>query len=152
MKRFVFRLDSILKMRAREEDAARDRLERCLIVQRRAERDLEEANLQLEQSEQALGDRCGGKASIHDHLIFLNAVRLQREHCMGIVTRIAAASRETEAHRQIFQTARRKHQAVVRLQERHSRAHAADERRREENEISDFIISRHIPADSRACG
>lgn len=150
MKRFTFRLDSILKMRAREEDSAREILERCLAAQRSAERDLDEANLRLDRSEEALLGKRTGKTSIHDHLILLNAVRLERERCVNLTTRATAAIRETETQRRLFQTARRKHQAILRLHDRHSCVHSAAEQRREENEISDFIISRHVPAESRA--
>jgi len=151
MKRFVFRLDSILKMRAREEDSTREILERCLGVQRSAERDLDEANLRLDQCEEAMAGKRTGKTSIQDHLILLNAVRLERENCVNLTTRVTAATRETEMQRQIFQAARRRHQAILRLHERHSRAHSAAEQRHEENEISDFIISRHVTDQSRAC-
>jgi flagellar export protein FliJ len=151
MKRFTFRLDSILKIRAREEDSAREILERCLSAQRSAERELDDANLRLDQSEDAMTGKRSGKTSIHDHLILLNAVRLDRDRCVNLTTRLAAATRETEAQRQLFQTARRRHQAILRLRERHSRAHAAAEQRREDNEISDFIISRHRPPEQRAC-
>lgn len=150
MKRFVFRLDSILKMRAREEDAAREILERFLGAQRRAERDLEAGNLQLERCEQALGSQRAGKSSVYEHLIHLHAAGLQREHCGRLATLLASAVKETEAQRRVFQTARRKHQAVLRIQERHARAHAAALQRHEENEVSDFINSRHAPAESSA--
>lgn len=151
MKRFVFRLDSTLNLRAREEELARGVLERCLNVQRRAERDLDEANLELDSCEERLTDQRAGKTSIQDHLILLNAVRIQREHCVSLATRFTAATRATEAQRLLFQTARRRHQIVLRLHDRQSRAHAAAEQLREENEMSDFIISRHVPAQSRSC-
>jgi flagellar export protein FliJ len=151
MKRFVFRLDSILNMRAREEAAAREILERCLNVQRSAERDLDEGSLQLDRCEQALASQRAGKSSIHEHLILLNADRLQREHCARLTMRLAAVTKEAEAQRALFETARRKHQAIVRLYERHSREHAATGRRHEENDISDLINSRHARTDGRAC-
>jgi len=151
MKRFTFRLDSILKLRSREEEAARGILERCLSAQLNAERALDSANLDLDRCEQKLTEQRAGKSSIQDLLILLDAVRLQREHCVSIAARVTAATRAAEAQRQIFLTARRKHQAVLRLRDRQGRAHAEAEQRREENEISDFIISRHVPTESRSC-
>lgn len=151
MKRFVFRLDSILKMRAREEDASREILERCLAAQRSVEGELDEANRQLDHCEEAMAGKRTGKMSVHEHLILLNAVRLHRDRCVSLTTRVVAVTRGTEAQRLRFQTARRKHEALLRLRDRHSLAHAAAEQRTEENAISDFIISRHRQTEDRAC-
>lgn len=149
MKRFAFRFDSILRLRASEEAGAREVLEHSLGAQRRARRELEEARLDLDCREQAIAGRRAGNASVNEHLILLNAARLQREHCERLAARLESATRETDARRKLFETARRKHEAILRLHERHHRAHAAAGQQEEENEISDLIMARHAPADSR---
>jgi flagellar export protein FliJ len=149
MKRFTFRFDSILRLREREEEAAREALERFVGAQRRAAGDLDDASLELDRCEQAIATRRAGSSSVNDHLILLNAARFQRAHCDRLAARLESATRETDAHRALFELARRKHEAVLRLRDRHHRAHAAAGQRHEENEISDLIIAHHAPAESR---
>lgn len=150
MKRFVFHLDSVLRMRAREEAAAREILEHALAVQRRAKSDLDEALVELERCEEALGSQRGRQSSVNDHLILLNAASVQRDYRDRLATRLAEATQKTETLRKLHETAGRKHQAILRLQERHRRVHAAREQRHEENQVSDLILSRHPTADRPA--
>jgi flagellar export protein FliJ len=150
MKRFVFRLDSIVRLRARDEAGAREILEHSLNEQRRAQADLDAACLELERCEQTIVAQRATHSSANAHLIHLNAATAQRAHCQRLAARLAKATQETAACRKQFETARRKHQAILRLHDRHLQAHSAVEQRREENEISDLILSRHAPADSRA--
>ena len=143
MKPFVFRLDSILRLRDREETQARERFDQSKHARLRIEIELSEARQELERSELAITEKRAGRASGNDHVIFLNAARVRRECCERLAVRLDAAAKEVETRRQLFQTARRRHEAMLRLLERHSRTHAATEQRREENAISDLIISRH---------
>ena len=143
MKPFIFRLDSILKLRAREETQARERFDQSMQTRFRAELELSEARTELDSREQAIAEKRAGRASGNDHIVLLNAAQQQRECCARLTARLDAARKEMETHRELFQTARRKHQAVLRLRERQQRTHVAAEERREENAISDLIISRH---------
>ena len=143
MKPFVFRLDSILKMRAREEAQAQEFFDQAIHARFRAELELNEARAELERHEEAIAAKRSGRTSGGDQVVFLNAAQLQRECCGRLAVRLETARKEMEGRRQFFHTARRKHQAVQRLRERHQHAHAAAEQRREENAISDLIMSRH---------
>lgn len=143
MKPFVFRLDTVLKIRAREEAHAREQFDLAIHARFRAQLELNEARTELVRCEEAIAEKRSGRSTGGDHVVFLNAARMQRECCDRLAARLEAARKEMESRRQIFQTARRKHQAVEKLRERQLRAHAAAEERREENAISDLIISRH---------
>jgi flagellar export protein FliJ len=149
MKRFVFRLDSIARLRAREETAAMETFQQSLTAERRAKADLDAAGLELDECEQALAARRAGRSSAGDHLILMNAARVQREHCARLAERLARAAQETEAHRRRFDLARRKHEAIVRLHDRQLRAHLAAAQRQEEKEVSDLILSRYATSETR---
>ena len=143
MKPFVFRLDSVLKIRARDEAQAREQFDHAIHARFRAQLELNEARAELDRCEVAITEKRSGRSTGGDHVVFLNAARMQRECCDRLAARLEAARKEMESHRQIFQAARRKHQAVEKLRERQLRAHTIAEERREENAISDLIISRH---------
>lgn len=143
MKPFVFRLDSVLKIRAREEAQAQEQFDQAIQARFRAQLELYEAHAELDRCEAAISEKRSGRSCGGDHVVFLNAARIQRERCEQFAAQLEAARKEMESRRQIFHTARRKHQAVEKLRERQMRAHTAAEQRREENAISDLIISRH---------
>ena len=143
MKPFTFRLDSVLKIRAREEAQAREQFDHAIHARFRAQLELHEARAELDRCEDAISEKRSGRSCGGDHVVFLNAARIQRERCQHLAARLEAARKEMESRRQVFQTARRKHQAVEKLRGRQLRAHITAEQRREENAISDLIISRH---------
>ena len=143
MKPFVFRLDSVLKIRAREEAQAQEQLDHAIHARFRAQQELNAAHAELDRCEMAITEKRSGRSTGGDHVVFLNAARMQRECCDRLAARLEAAKKEMESRRQFFQTARRKLQAVEKLRERQLRTHNATEQRREENAISDLIISRH---------
>ena len=150
MKPFLFRLDSILKLRAREEAQAQELFDQSMNARFRAEHELNEARAELDRCEQAITEKRASRASGNDHVIFLNAAQLQRENCERLAVRFETARKEMEKHRQLFQTARRRHEAMLRLRERNQRTHAAAEQRREENAISDLIMSRYALRNDEA--
>ncbi len=143
MKPFVFRLESILQLRAREEARAQEIFEQAMQAVSRAEIDLSAAREELSGIEQAISDQRGGRATGNDCVVFLNAARVRRELCEKLALRLDAVRSEMEKQRALFQAARRRHEAMIKLRERHRLAHAAIEQRREENAISDLIMSRH---------
>ena len=150
MKPFVYRLDSILKLRAREEAQAQERFDEAMHARFRAELELNEARAELNRCEMAIAGQRAGRATGNDHVVFLNAAGLQRENCERLAARLDAARKEMEKHRGLFHAARSRHQAILRLQERQRRVHASAEERREENAISDLIMSRHALNDGGA--
>ena len=143
MKPFVFRLDSVLKIRAREEAHALEQFDHAIHARFQAQLELNEARAELDRCEEAITEKRSGRSTGGDHVVFLNAARMQRECCDRLAARLEAARKEMESRREIFQTARRKHQAVEKLRERQLRTHLTAEQRREETAISDLIISRH---------
>ena len=150
MKPFVFRLDSILQLRAREEARAQEIFEQAMQARDRAQRELDAAGQELTRIEQAITGQRAGLATGNDHVVFLNAARVQRECRDRLALGLDAARREMETQRALFQAARRRHEAMLKLRERHRCAHDASEQRREENAISDLIMSRHAMSSQGA--
>ena len=64
MKPFVFRLESILQLRAREEARAQEVFEQAMRVVSRAEFDLSTAREELGRMEQAICEQRGGRAKL----------------------------------------------------------------------------------------
>ncbi len=143
MKPFVFRLESILQLRAREEARAQEVFEQAMQLVSRAELDLNTAREELARMEKEICEQRGGRATGNDYVVFLNAARIRRELCDKLALRLEAVRKEMEKQRALFQAARSRHEAMLKLRERHRIAHAAIEQRREENAISDLIMSRH---------
>ena len=150
MKPFVFRLDSILQLRAREETRAREIFEQAMHARDRAGLEFTGARQELGRIEMAISAQREGSATGNDHVVFLNAARMQRECCDRLALSLDAARREMETQRGLFQAARRRHEAMIRLRDRQRRVHAAEEQRREENAISDLIMSRHAMGNQGA--
>jgi len=150
MKPFVFRLDSILQLRAREEARAQEIFEQATHACDRAGLELTDARQELAGIEQAITGQRSGCVKGSEHVIFLNAAKVRRECCDRLAARLDAAQKEMEAQRGLFQAARRRHEAMIRLRDRHRCAHAAAEQRREEAAISDLIMSRHALASHSA--
>ena len=143
MKAFVFRLDSILSLRAREEAQAQERFEKATHARFDAELELTKAREELDRCELAISGQRAIASTGNRQVMLLNSAKVQREICERLLVRLEAARKEMESRREIFQTARRKHQAVEKLRERQLRTHLTAEQRREETAISDLIISRH---------
>ncbi len=143
MKPFVFRLESILQLRAREEARAQEAFEQAMRLVSQAELDLRTAREELGRMEKEICEQRGGRATGNDYVVFLNAARVRRELCEKLALRVDVVRKEMEKQRALFQAARRRHEAMIKLRERHRLAHAAIEQRREENAISDLIMSRH---------
>ena len=150
MKPFVFRLESILQLRAREEARAQEIFEQAVQARDHAQLDLNAAREELARIEHAISGQRAGRATGNDHVVFLNAAKVHRESCDQLALRLDAAQKEMETQRVLFQAARRRHEAMLKLRERHRLAHAAAEQRREENAISDLIMSRHAMATQGA--
>lgn len=143
MKPFVFRLESILQLRAREEARAQEIFEQAMQAVSLAGNDLSAAREELGRIEMAICEQRGGRATGNDCVVFLNAAKVRRELCDRLALRLDAVRKEMEKQRAFFQAARSRHEAMRKLRERHRAAHAAIEQRREENAVSDLIMSRH---------
>lgn len=143
MKPFVFRLDSILQLRAREQARALEIFEHARQAHHRAGLDLDDARQDLDRIGQAIAGRRAAGATGNDHVVLLNAAKVWRECCERLAAILETARREMEKQGKLLQVARGKHEAMQKLRDRHRRAHDAAEQRREENAIGDLIMSRH---------
>lgn len=148
MKKFRFRLDSVLRVRRIQEDLARAQL-------LAANRDVLLATdaLRARDSEYAAVDRPAGQQSLdafHLALFRLDsaagAVRVARD------ARAAALDR-AEERRVEWTAASQKVSALERLEERARDEHAVEVRRDEDRLVDDLVVSRHravrIPSPAR---
>jgi flagellar export protein FliJ len=143
MKAFTFSLESVLTLRAREEDLAREAF--ALAVQARdiVGRQLAEGRATIEIFHDALAGCRTGSTNRSEQIILLNALQHHQSHCGTLAIRLAAAERETAAKRDAYLTARRKREALSRLKTRKLVAHRLAEERREEAAVADVIAARH---------
>ena len=144
MKNFVFRLASILTLRTREEERAREIFGKAAQAQTQAALALDEARAGLDGCYAALVSGRTGATNRTEQILLLNALQYQQTQCQRLVIRLAAADREAALRRGEFLAARRKREALTRLRERQSRAHRLAQDRHEENEVSDLIAARHV--------
>ncbi len=143
MKAFAFRLESILSLRTREEDRAREIFSRATQAQAKIARDLAEGRVSLDAFHTALAGCRAGATNRGEQIILLNALQHHQSHCGVLALRLAAAERETAARRAEFLGARRKREMLSRLKIREFHAHRLAAARREEAAIADVIAARH---------
>jgi flagellar export protein FliJ len=144
MKHFVFRLASVLTIRAREEDLAREVFSKAAQAQSKATLDLEQARAELDDCYAALVTGRTGATSRTEQILLLNALQHQQSQCEHLAVRLAVADRDAAVRRAEFLAVRRKREVLTRLRERQSRAHRIEMERREENEVGDLITARHV--------
>lgn len=146
MKQFVFRLESVLALRAREEDQASEIFSKAARAQTQATLALEQARTGLDECYAALVTGRTGATSRTEQILLLNALQHQQSECEHLAVRLAVADREATVRRGEFLAARRNREALTRLRERQLREYRIEAERREENEISDLITARHVRA------
>ena len=144
MKPFVFRLDTVLALRTREEDRAREVCAGALKNQSDAKQALTTANGELEDCHTALSLHRSGTTNRTEQILLLSALQAQKSQCERLLARCAATDREVAARRAELLIARRKREALSNLQERQRAAHRHAQERQEEATIADLITARHV--------
>ncbi len=144
MKAFVFRLEAVLKLRAREEERARDVCAVALQNQAAATTALAAANAELEECHAILSRQRAGRTNRTEQILLLSALQQQQANCKLLVGRRAAADREVAIRREELLHARRKREALSNLKDRQRSAHRAASERQEEAVIADIITARHV--------
>jgi len=142
MKPFVFKLSSVLALRAREEEAAKQDYLHAVSAHSQLQSAHVEALAELENYQHALAAKREGNSSRNDQVLFLNALQYQREYCTRLGERLAAAERELEAKRDALMVAKRRHEALTRLERRHRMRHEAAAAREAEASVADLITAR----------
>lgn len=143
MKTFLYRLESVLNLRARAEEQAREIYARALHARAGCEAALREARGTLEAYHAALHSAREGVSDRQSQLIFLNALQHQQAQCNRMAEQLTAAEREVAARREAMLVARREREVLSRLKLRQQSAHSAEAARAEESMIGDLISARH---------
>lgn len=144
MKAFIFRLDSVLTLRKREEERAREACARALKNQSDAKQALTTANSELEACHTALSAHRSGRTNRTEQILLLSALQQQKSQCERLLARSAATDREVAMRRAELLIVRRKRETLSNLKERQRAAHRHAQERQEEATIADIITARHV--------
>ena len=144
MKPFLFRLESVLTLRTREEERARDACSVAMKNQATAARELRAGNGELDACHAALSSRRSGTTNRTEQILLLSALQNQQSNCERLIARCAAADREVAARRGDLLIARRKREALSKLRDRQRGTHRIAQDRQEEAAIADIISARHL--------
>lgn len=144
MKSFIFRLETVLALRTREEERVREICAEALRKQSAAMSALATANGELEAYHTAISQQRSGRTNRTEQILLLSAIQQQQANCKLLVARCAAADREVAIRRGELLVARRKREALANLKDRQRDAHRLAAERQEEATIADIITARHV--------
>jgi flagellar protein FliJ len=145
MKRFQFRLDSVLTLRNWEEERARTAYAFAMQQERRLLEQIKELEQRMEAAMAGLRPSdhatiaAGERATKWRH-----ARALERERA-DTQQKLASARRIREQKMKLLLDAHRRVQVLENLKTRQKQAHLTEMRQREEREIDDFVIARFQP-------
>lgn len=142
-KRFQFRLDPLLHLRASLEKESERALARALQAEREAEAHLE--MLKRQREEAVLSKRTGAGSlvdldrwrAIERYLVALERLSLRAEAAL------AEAQTASEACRESLRKARRDRLSLERLKERRRDQHTQEQLRMEANQMDELAVLRH---------
>lgn len=142
-KPFVFKLQSVLDLRARVEEQARGRYAEALRLEARAQGELIAAQNALENFNQQLAARRGTGFRASDHQLFWSAIHQQKEICVRREKALSEALTEAAQKRSELLQARKEREMLSRLKNNQQAAHAQAAISAEAALVDDFIVSRH---------
>ncbi len=152
MRPFRFTLESVLTLRSREEETARQSYAEALAFQARTNEALEQAMNDLDALQSELSEKRQATSKRDDQIMFIQAIRQQRSFCDAMTQRLARAVQLVEVRMKFWLDARRKTQVLQKLKEKRGQLHDAEMRRREEREIEDMISARWVATRNLAVG
>ena len=144
MRPFKFTLESVLTLRSREAETARQSYAEALAFQSRTNEALEQAMNDLDALHEELSEKRQATSKRDDQIMFIQAIRQQRSFCDAMTQRLARAAQLVEVRMKLWLDARRKTQVLQKLREKRSQLHNAEMRRLEEREIEDMISARWV--------
>jgi flagellar export protein FliJ len=145
-------LESVLTLRSREEETARQSYAEALAFQARTNEALEQAMNDLDALQSELSEKRQATSKRDDQIMFIQAIRQQRSFCDAMTQRLARAVQLVEVRMKFWLDARRKTQVLQKLKEKRGQLHDAEMRRREEREIEDMISARWVATRNLAVG
>ena len=144
MRPFKFTLESVLTLRSREEETARQSYAEALAFQSRTNEALDQAMNDLDALQSELSEKRQATSKRDDQIMFIQAIRQQRSFCDAMTQRLARAVQLVEVRMKLWLDARRKTQVLQKLKDKRSQIHDAEMRRLEEREIEDMISARWV--------
>ena len=144
MKPFIFSLESVLQLRSREEDVAKDSYAEAVGFYNRTLVSLETGIGDLEGLQNTLSEKRQGVSKKDDQLLYLQAIRQQRTFCDTLTQRLARAEQLKELRFRLWMEARTKTQMLERLKARHKVRYDAEVARQEEKALDDLVSSRWV--------
>ncbi len=150
MRPFRFTLESVLTLRSREEETARQSYAEALAFQSRTNEALEQAMNDLEALQSELSEKRQATSKRDDQIMFIQAIRQQRSFCDAMTQRLARAVQLVEVRMKLWLDARRKTQVLQKLKDKRAQLHEAEMRRLEEREIEDMISARWVATRASA--
>lgn len=144
MRPFRFTLESVLTLRSREEETARQSYAEALAFQARTNEALDQAMNDLDALQSELSEKRQATSKRDDQIMFIQAIRQQRSFCDAMTQRLARAVQLVEVRMKLWLDARRKTQVLQKLKEKRGQIHDAEMRRLEEREIEDMISARWV--------
>jgi len=149
MKKFQFKLESVLKLRERAETEAQQshaaagrRLEALLTELAQAESEFKQLAAQLQNVQQS-----SFRPAERD--ILWNGVKYQQDLCARLTQKVDFARKDLEEKLQHLLDARRDHEAMVKLLEKEQQEHNRLAELEERAMIDDIVNARHASLHSR---
>jgi flagellar FliJ protein len=142
MKAFKFKLESVLTLRRREEDAAKESYAEALAFRQRCEQALEQAMQDLEGLQKELMVKRDSLTRRDDHLLFIHAIRQQKDFCSTVSQRLARAQQLVQVRHEAWMEARKKTQMLEKLKEKHHARFMYENQREEEKAIEEIVLAR----------
>jgi flagellar export protein FliJ len=137
-------LESVLTLRSREEETARQSYAEALAFQARTNEALDQAMNDLDALQSELSEKRQATSKRDDQIMFIQAIRQQRSFCDAMTQRLTRAVQLVEVRMKLWLDARRKTQVLQKLKDKRSQIHDAEMRRLEEREIEDMISARWV--------
>ena len=137
-------MESVLTLRSREEETARQSYAEALAFQARTNEALDQAMNDLDALQSELSEKRQATSKRDDQIMFIQAIRQQRSFCDAMTQRLARAVQLVEVRMKLWLDARRKTQVLQKLKDKRSQIHDAEMRRLEEREIEDMISARWV--------
>lgn len=150
MKAFKFSLETVLNLRSREEDVAKDSYAEAVAFYNRTLLSLEAGLGDLEILQDTLASKRQGTSSKDDQLIYLQAIRQQRSFCDTLTQRLVRADQLQKVRFNVWMEARQKTQMLDKLKSRHKEHHNFEVMRREEKAVDDLISTRWVASRNGA--
>ena len=142
MKPFVFSLESVLMLRVREEDVAKEAYAEAVSFYNRTMESLEMGIGDLEKLQESLSEKRQGSSKRDDQIMFLQAIRQQRSFCDTLTHRLARAQQLQELRFRLWMEARSKTQMLEKLKEKQKQRYDLELRRQEDKAVDDLVSAR----------